>query len=170
MNKKYKFNDKISHERLKSLIEYDPETGQWKWLIARRGVAAGSIPNNISTGGRRRISIDRVSYLSSRLAWFYMTGNWPTDDIDHHNRIRDDDRWENLRLATRSQNLANRRKRRSGLKGVTFYKRHRKKPWSACISDKGKRIHLGYYESEVEAHQVYLEAAKAHYGEFASGD
>ena len=59
-------------------------------------------------GGYRKITIDGKVYSAARLAWFYKTGRWPDPEIDHINRIRDDNRWENLREATRADNLANR--------------------------------------------------------------
>lgn len=58
--------------------------------------------------GRRQLRIASGFYYSSRLAWLYMTGSWPKDQIDHINRIKDDDRWENLREANQSQNSYNR--------------------------------------------------------------
>jgi hypothetical protein len=68
----------------------------------------GDPAGRITQQGRRQIRIASGFYYSSRLAWLYMTGEWPKDQIDHINRIKDDDRWENLREATQSQNSFNR--------------------------------------------------------------
>ena len=68
----------------------------------------GDIVGRITSHGRRQIRIASGFYYSSRLAWLYMTGEWPEDQVDHINRIRDDDRWINLRAANQSQNSYNR--------------------------------------------------------------
>lgn len=99
----------LTHEYLQHLLHYDPLTGLWTWINPlstkyRRGDSAGSIDAKgylcIKTGGK--------SYKSSRLAFLYMTGAWPKDEMDHINRIQSDDRWENLREANRSLNTLNR--------------------------------------------------------------
>lgn len=93
----------LTHERLKSLLVYDPATGRWRWLANRRGGRgikigdeAGSI-NSRRDGPRRVIKVDGVKFLSSRLAFFYMTGHWPTYQVDHENLNTLDDRWSNLK-------------------------------------------------------------------------
>jgi hypothetical protein len=68
----------------------------------------GDKAGRITQDGRRQIRIASGFYYASRLAWLYMTGEWPKDQIDHINRIKRDDRWENLREATQSQNSFNR--------------------------------------------------------------
>lgn len=73
----------ISHEELKRLLHYDPETGVWTRLVGVKGFAAGSPVGNIATNGYRYIEIHRKKFLSSRLAWFYMTGEWPAVDIQY---------------------------------------------------------------------------------------
>ena len=98
----------LTHERLLSLLHYDPETGIWTWLSNRGGTARkGSRAGAIDTYGYRQIKVDCVGYLSARLAWFYVKGEWPAVEIDHENRVRADDRWSNLREATRLENMAN---------------------------------------------------------------
>lgn len=100
----------LSADLLRHYLHYDPLTGAWTWMNPlprskmRRGDTAGRIMDN----GRRQIRISGSFFYSSRLAWLYMTGEWPADQIDHKNRIKDDDRWDNLREATQSQNSFNR--------------------------------------------------------------
>jgi hypothetical protein len=111
------------------------------------------------------------NYRSSRLAWFYMTGEWPSKKIDHKNGKRADDRWDNLRLATDSQNAANAKKsvsNNSGYKGV-----HQNKAYGrfyAQITTGGRQIFLGSRKTAEEAHALYVEAAKKYHGEFVRVD
>lgn len=101
-------------EDLHKIIHYEPETGVWTWKISRKGPAtksgarAGCIKRCNSGKGAlyRIIKIYGTSYSSARLAWFYMTGQWPSE-IDHINRKSTDDRWDNLREVTHKENMDN---------------------------------------------------------------
>jgi HNH endonuclease len=113
----------LTVEELRSIIHYDPETGVWTWKISQQGyVQRGRVAGNIDKfSGYRRVCINHILYRSSRLAWLYMTGKWPPVTVDHDNRNRSDDRWNNLRLATATQNSMNidvRADNASGFKGV----------------------------------------------------
>lgn len=159
----------ITAERVRGLLHYEPETGNWAWLKSapgrRRGLVAGSVSQ---TNGYRYIRIDYTHHPAHGLAWLYMTGIWPVADIDHINGDRADNRWCNLREATRSQNNANARARAtntSGFKGVTWKKSHCK--WLAQISVNGKHKHLGHFE---RAFIAYCFAAWKYHGEFANID
>jgi hypothetical protein len=104
----------------------------------------------------------------SHIVWVLCRGEWPPSDLDHENRESIDDRIENLRPATTSQNAANTARRTnntSGYKGVFWDKSARR--WRAEITVNRKRIHLGYYDSPEEAHAAYCVAAKKFFGEFA---
>lgn len=117
------------------------------------------------------IFIDGMGHSAHRLAHLYMTGEWPIDVIDHINRVTGDNRWENLRSATRSQNLGNRRlnvNSRGGLKGVTPLGSGRNAKWyQSRIQVGGKRIRIGIFTTPEEAHAAYVDAAKKYFGEFA---
>lgn len=107
-------------------------------------------------------------YYAHRLAWFYQTGGWPKDEIDHKNGIPSDNRWKNLREATRSNQLHNTRMRSdntSGYKGVCWAKKEGR--WLASITLHGKSKFIGYYETPKKAHAAYCAAAKRLHGEFA---
>jgi hypothetical protein len=107
--------DALSQEYLRSILEYAPETGQWYWRVdrvsgngksqAHAGDLAGGAHDDL---GYRCIYIDKLQYYASRLAFLYTLGRWPKDDVDHINGRRDDDRWDNLREANRSENCINR--------------------------------------------------------------
>ena len=98
-----------------------------------------------------------------------MHGSFPEDMIDHINGSKGDNRIENLRQATRSQNLANQKinsVNTSGLKGVSWRKDRNK--WHTQIRVSGKLKHLGYYIDKHEAHVAYCKAADKYHGEFAN--
>lgn len=134
----------ISHAELLELLNYDPETGifTWKRDVGKRfkaGDVAGCPNNNDNKNARRRIKVDGRLYCTNVLAWYWMTGSMPTSIVDHRNRNSLDDRWENLRLATGSQNNHNselHRNNKSGVKGVCWDKERQK--WMAYIWINGK--------------------------------
>ena len=161
----------ITQERLKELLHYNPETGVFtrNWTMGRKA-RVGSIAGSVRKDGYRQIQINKIKYLSHRLAWLYMTGSWPKEDIDHINRVKDDNRWENLREASPSQNQANRKiniNNSSGLKGVQYRKDNTKNPWQASIECNGKSIYLGYFRTPEEAYLSYCLAALVLFGKFA---
>jgi hypothetical protein len=99
----------LDQASLKDWLHYDPETGEFTWARAgHRGykpvvnTKAGSI-----TRGHRVIRINKRGYFAARLAWLYMTGEWPEMDMDHINRDGTDDKWHNLRDVSRSTNCFN---------------------------------------------------------------
>jgi hypothetical protein len=160
----------ISAERLRDLFDYDPETGIFvqKARVGSDGRKlkeriAGSIYGN----GYIYISVGGIKYLAARLAWLYMTCEWPQHEVDHKNNVRTDNRFDNLRDATELGNSANRgpnKNNRSGFKGVF---RHRTSGrWTAQISINGKHTHLGMWDSPQDAARAYDAASLSHFGEF----
>lgn len=163
---KHERNSPLTHERLTEMLNYDPETGLFSWRVrASNRVKVGTVCNNKDGHGYVRVRIDTVSYWAARLAWFYVHKRWPTNDIDHINGVKDDNRIVNLREATRSQNLANRRTLRNGLKGVCYDKKNGR--WIAQVSANKQIVFRQLFDTEEEAHRAYLKAAKLHHGEFA---
>lgn len=158
----------LTQEELRRVLSYDPETGLFSW---RSGKRTGR--GNLSVGCKRPsgyvvITVFGSSFRAHRLAWFYVTGAWPIADIDHINGVRDDNKFSNLREASRAQNLQNTGKRphnKCGLKGVCWYPRHNR--WVAYIRAQGKSKNLGYFDSPEAAHAAYCFAAKKYHGEFA---
>jgi hypothetical protein len=117
------------------------------------------------------IGIGGKQYLAHRLAWFYMTGRWPIKEIDHIDGNPLNNRWNNLREATPSQNSCNKdggRGRSLELRGASYDKTKRK--WRSYINVRGKRTFLGDFETAEDAHNAYLEAARRLHGEFHRPD
>lgn len=157
----------ISQAYLKSIIVYDANKGILIWKKARSnrvkmGQEAGFLSN-----GYYSIQLDGKFYRRSRIAWFYVYGEWP-QSIDHINHITTDDRISNLRAATLSENQGNRRLNKNnkcGYKGVHFFKRTKK--WCAQITINKRGKNLGYFDTPELAHKAYMKAAKQIFKDFA---
>jgi hypothetical protein len=145
----------MNQERLKELLNYDPDTGDFFWKVNKSGhakIGQKCSGKDISTG-YLKIGIDRKRYFAHRLVWLYVYGKFPDNDLDHINRVRTDNRLCNLRDATRAENLQN----KSNVKGVYWHKRAKK--WSAQIKLNKKHYYLGLHGSFEEARQAYIAAA-----------
>jgi hypothetical protein len=154
----------LTQERLKELLYYDPETG----IFTRIGMSTksqrtdliGVIAGGPTSDGYKRIAIEGGRYRSHRLAWLYMTSEWPKDEIDHKNRIRTDNRWANIRAATSTLNKQNigcvNKRSECGLTGVTKLGDR----FRAKIGVNGGTVHIGVYDTSEEAHQAYLETKR----------
>ena len=155
----------ITADALRDALSYDPLTGKFTWKMPRRKIVVGAEAGFIDRLGYRHIRIDLKLYRAARLAFLYMTGEWPSDEIDHINCVRDDNAWSNLREANRSQNTANRRtKNATGFRGVFL---HRKTGlYRAEIRKDGRAKSLGYFKSPEDAHAAYVAAGKTVHGEF----
>lgn len=158
-----------SLNELCDLLSYDLLTGKISWKVKRNGYR-GSVKPGVEAGsidkyGYRMIVIDGFVYPAHRLAWYIYYGEWPTKQVDHINMKPLDNRIENLRLASMTQQRANQRVRSdsiSGLKGVKF----QGKRWGARI----KGINLGIFDTPEAAHEAYKAAALVHFGEFARAE
>jgi hypothetical protein len=147
---------RITHDRLKSLLAYDPDTG----VFTRDGKPAGYAHHT----GYRYVGVDGETIIEHRLAWFYVYGVWPSADLDHINRVRSDNRIANLREVSRSENCQNqpiRRSNKSGRTGVYYHKVSGK--WAATINVNRRQIHLGIYDTAEEAISVRRKAELEHY-------
>ena len=154
----------LTAEQLKAQLHYCPDTGLFTRLKTGGGAKRGDIAGGPSSDGYTSISVCGVRYRAARLAYLWMTGSHPSQDVDHVNRNRRDDRWCNLRPASRSQNCAN-TKARSGLKGACWVAAKGK--WKAQIRVDGIQRHIGYFDSAEAAHQAYMVAAVAVHGQYA---
>lgn len=159
----------ITQERLKQILHYNPDSGSWTWIQSIGTIPEGTQAGCIRPDGYLAIRIDGIQYLSSRLAFLYMNGSFPKMFIDHKNRVRNDDRWCNLRECNNSQNQMNKglqRNNKSGIPGVYFYKQKNK--WVANIRKDGKTIYLGIFDSKYDAIECRKKAEIQLFGEYAS--
>jgi hypothetical protein len=177
----------LTAEQLRALLHYDPDTGAFTWREGirhwRAGLPAGTftarstpwstrhVVIGIGTTSKRRyaeIGIRKKVYRAHRLAWLYVYGEWPSDEIDHINGDGSDNRIVNLRIATPSGNSMNRGLRvdnTSGHKGISWNKKSSQ--WLAHIGYRGKIMHLGLFNTIEEAKTVRDEAARRLHGTFA---
>lgn len=154
----------LTQDQLKQKVSYNPDTGVFTWLGAngRRADQAGQVAGNKSPAGYVRITINQRSFMAHKLAWLYMTGELPPGIVDHRNMVKDDNRWANLRLASKSENGANSRPRgTSGLKGAYWSKQINR--WYSRVGKK----YLGTFDTAEQAHAAYVKAAKEQFGSFA---
>lgn len=154
----------MNQELLRQILRYDPETGDFFWRVSRSNrIKVGMKAGSTNKMGYRIIYCGTRLQYAHRLAWLYVYGYWP-DQIDHINGNTSDNRISNLRVATQSQNNAN-RVGKNNKKGATFDRRREK--WIAYIKKDGKTRYLGGFDTEEEAHIAYCDAAKHLFGDFA---
>jgi hypothetical protein len=160
----------MKHSYLTSILIYDPETGSFQWSAPRPKIKVGQRAGYLKKNtGYIYIEIDGKSHSAHRLAWLYVTGNEPTMQIDHINRNRSDNRFENLREATHGQNRANSKStNKHGIKGVRRlpWMKDADKCWQASITHNKKVIYLGCFHTVEEARLAYCNAAKRLHGDF----
>ncbi len=144
----------LTIERLKAVLHYDPDTGIFTWLVRTSNrISAGSAAGSLMQNGYICISIDSRRYLAHRLAWFYMTGEWP-NIIDHEDRTPINNRWNNLRDGGQTENMLNKSiqsNNTTGFQGVT----RNGKGFMARITKRGKTTHIGSFPTAEEAHKAY---------------
>ena len=159
----------LTQEFIRERFDYDPETGSFTWRVSSGGMHPGDEAGFVNGLGYRRICVKGFGQIGAhRLAWLYVHGVLPKI-VDHKDLNRSNNRIDNLRLATRAQNIANQAAHKdntSGFKGVSYLP-NRKKPWRATIMCRGKWKFLGYYDTPEAAHAAYLSAAQSAFGEFA---
>lgn len=158
----------ITQDYLKSQLNYCMETGKFTRNMRTRKFKQGAECGTLRSSGYVIISIDRVLYRAHRLAWLYVTGEWPSDEMDHVNGDRSDNRFVNLRVCNRSQNGFNKGVRRDsgvGVKNVLYYKDWGK--YCVRIRVSGKDYNYGPFSSIDEASSVAAHAQTIHHQEFA---
>ena len=172
----------LTAERLREVLEYDPETGEFRWKLRISSnfssKRAGSIWNSRFAGkiagcltepsGYVVIAVDSINYRAHRLAFLWMTGEWPKNEIDHRDMCRHNNIWSNLREATSGQNKLNKKVRSdssTGIKGVGFCKKRKK--YRVDIKACGKWHWIGYFDEKEKAAAAYQKASIELHGEFA---
>lgn len=157
----------LDQAEARRILSYDPKTGEFRWRVRAdrdagwNGKHAGEIAGAVLPVGYRYINFNRKLHTAHRVAWLYMTGEWPRGQIDHINRDRTDNRWANLRVVKPSENIINqgiRSTNTSGIKGVSWDKKRRR--WVAMITKDRKQQFLGYFDN-LEAATAARRAAEA---------
>lgn len=174
----------LTQSKLHDLFEYVPHTGDLIWNTRPRAdfrtergwkifntQFSGKIASTTNAFGKNRYKVVRINgvlHLQHRIVWLYVNGRWPSSLIDHKNGDGTDNRIDNLRESTFTENHANRKhqgQNASGLKGAFFHKRANR--WTSRIGVNGKLLHLGMFDTPEDAHAAYVAAAEKHFGEFA---
>jgi HNH endonuclease/AP2 domain len=169
----------LTAERLRELLDYNPETGIFTWRQRPGNTRGDKVFNSQFAGkpagtlhhtGYINIRIDDREYTAHHLVRLWVRGKWPETgyEVDHINLDKADNRFANLRHVTPSQNRTNRQRyssNTSGKKGACFHKRLGK--WQSRITHNGTHHHLGYFDSPESAHAAYSAAAAELHGRFA---
>lgn len=152
-------------ERLRQLVHYDAESGIFTRLTTQGGGGSGW-PDK---AGYLYIMVGGKIYAVHRLAWLYMTGDWPVQEIDHINGDKADNRFANLRDVSRHCNMQNelrpRKNNTSGFAGVRWRKDRQR--WIATILVEGKPKRLGAFDTAEAAHAAYVEAKRLYHSGFS---
>lgn len=142
----------LTQEELKKRFHYNKDAGVFTYIISCGSVKKGRIAGVKCKNGYLRVRVNKSDYLLHRLAWLYVYGVWPKNQIDHKNHMRDDNRINNLREATNQENAKNQsllRTSASGVIGVCWKKSLKK--WHSRIGIDRKEEHLGYFSDKFEA-------------------
>lgn len=166
----------LKASEVRALFTYDKDEGILRWRNAsgRHGrYPAGSRAGSPNADGYLQVRVNGQSYRTARLIWLYVTGEWPKHQVDHEDRNPANDKWENLREATQSQNKANSGKYKAekascSLKGVQAVQKRKSIRYRAIATKDGVRRHLGYFDTPEQAHAAHLKASEELHGEFAS--
>ena len=149
-------------EDVVSKLDYEPQSGRFVWRVSRGSVAAGSCAGSVDViNGYRQISINGKLYRAARLAWLFVNGEWPDGEVDHINHIRDDDRIENLRSVSRTENNRNHTLRKDNLSGIVGVVR-RGSQWLSRIRVDRKEYRLYFGSDFFEACCARISASNKH--------
>lgn len=164
-------NPPPTQDRLKQVLDYNPETGHFYWKISTGPrVRVGDRAAVYKGQGYARVQIDGVRYNAHRLAWLYVYGIYPEILVDHINLDKSDNRIVNLRIATETENRRNTKtleNSKTGVKGVTYSTSCPGK-YEARIGDKGKNYYLGVFETIEAAKEVLDKKRQEIHEEFAN--
>lgn len=154
----------LTQRALQEALCYDPDTGVFTWLHDRKNqIRAGMAAGTLGSRGRVGIYVGGRVHAAARLAWLYVTGEWPEHEIDHEDRNPSNNRWLNLRPATRKQNNENRRPFMSftGMSGVYWHNQFGK--WAARIGHNKRIISLGCHDTLIDAVAARIRAERKLY-------
>lgn len=157
--------NELTQAELSRLLDYDPSTGVFTSRGSRRGVRAGTVAGCQRPDGYICIRVCGPLYLAHRLAWLYMTGEWPSTNLDHVNGEKCDNRWSNLREAPQADNVCNAKRRADNTSGVKGVQRNHS-GWMARVKRRGVSVCKTFRAIE-DAEQFVRELREQLHGEFA---
>jgi len=155
----------ITHTRLRELAHYCPETGQFTHLQSKGRKKTGMPAGSLRSDGYVYVMFDGFRAMAHQFAFLYMTGEWPTQEIDHIDGNKANNAFSNLRQVSRRMNTENKhmakRTSTTGLLGVIRHPRG----FVARIVSEGKRTYLGIFKTPEDAHEAYVQAKRRlHHG------
>jgi hypothetical protein len=167
----------LTAEIVRELLDYNPDTGEFVWKHRTENEGnfnarwEGRVAGTKDRKGYITIKIQGKKYAAHRLAWLFTYCEWPVDQVDHINNIRDDNRICNLRQADSFINSQNQKRAQkdnvsSGLLGVSFHKPNKK--WLARINYEGRTHLIGCYDCKHKAHEAYLDAKAKHHSGYVA--
>lgn len=153
----------VTAVRVREIFDYDPQTG----FLTRKRKAQGLVAGYARPGVYRFTCIDGYRFLTHRVVWLWIHGEWPDGYIDHINGNPSDNRIDNLRIATVAQNTQNCRKLAPTVMGYVYVPRRKNTPYETRVHVNGKSMYCGRYATPEEAHAAYLKFSAQYHGEFA---
>lgn len=161
----YRADTGLTAEKAREMWSYDPQTGDFTWLVNNHRARSGQKAGTINASGHISIKLAGRRYYAHRLAWLITHGTWPSHVIDHINGDPSDNRLVNLRDVPFCLNAQNIRKPPSNNQTSSFLgvSRYRSGKWKAKINVGGVQIHLGTFSTAEEASEAYLRAKRAHH-------
>ena len=150
----------MTAEVLRQLVIYDPEAGTFKTRVRINQRIPAGWPLGYMRDGYLCVRLLGAEHRLHRLAWLYMTGEWPEVLIDHYDTDRSNNRWRNIRPGNWSMNAQNQRKAHSNSKTGVLGVCADGNRWRAQIAINGKKIRIGVYDTTSEAHEAYLQAKR----------
>lgn len=142
----------LNQRRLKEVVWYNKQTGFFYWRVSTGKAKRGNVAGHTDSAGYTKVSIDGVKYFAHRLVWLYVYGVWPTQNIDHKDLCRSNNRLSNLRDVGQSLNGLNgplRCNNSSGYTGVSYDARRGE--WVAYVNRARRKKHLGAYKNLIDA-------------------
>jgi HNH endonuclease len=154
----------LTQQRLFEVLQYSPETGLFTWnsKCGQGKSLVGATAGWIARKGYRRIEIDGVAYMAHRLAFLYMSGKWPENQVDHLDCNPDNNRWTNLADVDCATNMKRRKinaRNTTGCPGVRYNARNDR--WVVTIQCDGVRRFLGNFLNKTDAIARRIEAEQA---------
>jgi len=143
----------LTQNKLKELLHYNPETGIFTWVSRPSNrIYVGKEAGNKIKNGYIIIGVCGSLYLAHRLAWLYMTGEWPESQIDHKDHVRNNNIFFNLRKATNLENSKNKSPSKNNTSGITgvYWAKHITK-WMSSIGIDRKQKHIGVFNDKWDA-------------------